>query len=463
MLDNNLKIAKLWQKYYLQNNYYHQDIHRLVKKIIPPDASILEFSSRGGELLAELPNKNKTASEFDNGLLQLLYSKNKKTRVIDAKKLPSRSKKKYDYILLSHTLSEIDNIQDFIGKIKVLCRDDTKIVVFHFNYLWKPLLDTVEVLGLIMPSQKEPNWLSQSDIDNFFILESFVKVKQGQSFLFPFFVPFVSDLLNRIFSQIPPFSYFCLTRYAVYKPIKEKKDFSVSIIIPARNEAGNMKRIFNKIPSLGTSTEIIFVEGHSRDDTYATIKKEIANYKGPLKASLCKQKGKGKGNAVRLGFSKAHNELLMILDADLTVDPKELPIARYVPRDGIADFVMGSRLVYPMEKLAMRTLNIFGNKFFSIAFSFLLDQRIKDTLCGTKVLFRKDYLMIAKNRKFFGDFDPFGDYDLIFGASRLNLKIVEVPIRYKERTYGKTNISRFRHGLLLLQMVLFAARKLKFN
>ena len=166
---------------------------------------------------------------------------------------------------------------------------------------------------------------------------------------------------------------------------------------------------------------------------------------------------------MRLGFSKAHNELLMILDADLTVDPKELPKFYCAVRDGIADFVMGSRLVYPMEKLAMRTLNIFGNKFFSIAFSFLLDQRIKDTLCGTKVLFRKDYLMIAKNRKFFGDFDPFGDYDLIFGASRLNLKIVEVPIRYKERTYGKTNISRFRHGLLLLQMVLFAARKLKFN
>ena len=115
-----------------------------------------------------------------------------------------------------------------------------------------------------------------------------------------------------------------------------------------------------------------------------------------------------------------------------------------------------------MEEKAMRFLNLLGNKFFSLMFSWLLDQRFKDTLCGTKVLFKSDYEQLKKGRKFFGEFDPFGDFDLIFGASKLNLKLVEIPIRYKERTYGMTNIRRFRHGLLLFKMCFFAFKKIKF-
>jgi len=121
----------------------------------------------------------------------------------------------------------------------------------------------------------------------------------------------------------------------------------------------------------------------------------------------------------------------------------------------------GSRLVYPMEHEAMRYLNLLGNKFFSMAFSWLLGERIKDTLCGTKVLFRRDYECIAANRSYFGEFDPFGDFDLLFGASKLNLKILEVPIRYQERTYGETNIHRFTHGWLLLKMTVYGFFRLK--
>jgi glycosyltransferase involved in cell wall biosynthesis len=213
---------------------------------------------------------------------------------------------------------------------------------------------------------------------------------------------------------------------------------------------------------MGTKSEVIFVEGHSKDNTHQAIKEEIKRYKGPIKSRIFKQKGKGKGDAVRLGFSKAKGDLLMILDADLTVDPKELPKFYKVAISGKGDLIVGSRLVYPMDKQAMRMLNHLGNKFFSLAFSFLLGQRIKDTLCGTKVLLRSDYEKIKANRNIFGDFDPFGDFDLIFGASKLNLKIIEIPIRYKERTYGETNISRFKHGLLLLRMMIFAAKNIKF-
>jgi glycosyltransferase involved in cell wall biosynthesis len=165
---------------------------------------------------------------------------------------------------------------------------------------------------------------------------------------------------------------------------------------------------------------------------------------------------------VRLGFQHAQGDILMILDADLTVPPEDLPRFYNALYKGRAEFINGVRLVYPMEKEAMRFLNLLGNKFFSLVFSWLLGQPIKDTLCGTKALWKTDYERIAANRSYFGDFDPFGDFDLLFGAAKLNLKIIEVPIRYRERTYGTTNISRWKHGWLLLRMVFFALRRIKF-
>jgi glycosyltransferase involved in cell wall biosynthesis len=235
----------------------------------------------------------------------------------------------------------------------------------------------------------------------------------------------------------------------------------VSVIVPARNEAGNIRRILRETPEMGGGTELIFVEGHSTDDTAGEIERAIAETPG-RRAVLLRQTGKGKGDAVRLGFAAAEGEILMILDADLTVPSETLPRFYEALRSGKGEFANGVRLVYPMEKEAMRFLNLVGNKFFSLAFSWLLGQPVKDTLCGTKALWRVDYEKIAKNRSCFGDFDPFGDFDLLFGAARLNLKIMEVPIRYRERSYGRTNISRWRHGWLLLRMVLFAVRRIKF-
>jgi glycosyltransferase involved in cell wall biosynthesis len=212
---------------------------------------------------------------------------------------------------------------------------------------------------------------------------------------------------------------------------------------------------------MGGGTEIIFVEGHSKDDTYATIESEIRK-RPQVDCKLYRQTGKGKGDAVRLGFEKANGDILMILDADLTVAPSDLPRFYEAIASGKGEFINGVRLVYPMENEAMRFFNLLGNKFFSWAFTWLLGQPTKDTLCGTKVLWRSDYARIAQNRSYFGNFDPFGDFDLLFGAAKLNLKIVEVPIRYGARRYGETNIKRWTHGWLLLRMVFFAARRIKF-
>jgi len=253
---------------------------------------------------------------------------------------------------------------------------------------------------------------------------------------------------------------FTLARPFQTKPVEKRKP-SVSIIIPARNEAGNIKAIFERTPEMGKQTELVFVEGHSQDNTLQHVKNQIANH--PQKtAIILNQEGKGKGDAVRLGFSKSKGDILMIMDADLTVAPEDLPRFYNALVSNKGEFINGVRLIYPMEKHAMRFLNILGNKAFSFLFTFLLGQPIKDTLCGTKVLWKKDYQRIAANRAYFGDFDPFGDYDLIFGATKLNLKIIDMPIRYRERTYGETNIQRWKHGWLLLRMVVFAARRLKF-
>jgi glycosyltransferase involved in cell wall biosynthesis len=244
-------------------------------------------------------------------------------------------------------------------------------------------------------------------------------------------------------------------------PLPSAGNETVSVVIAARNEAGNIEKIFERVPEMGGGTEIVFVEGGSTDDTYEVIQAAIARH--PERGCrLYRQPGKGKGDAVREGFRRSTGDVLMILDADLTVAPEDLPKFFDALISGRGEFVNGVRLVYPMEERAMRLFNLAGNKFFSWAFSWLLGQPIKDTLCGTKVLRRETYDEIAANRAAFGDFDPFGDFDLIFGAARLNLKIAEMPIRYRERTYGETNIRRWTHGWLLLRMVVFAMSRIKF-
>ena len=247
------------------------------------------------------------------------------------------------------------------------------------------------------------------------------------------------------------------------KPVvqNQSRNPSISIIVPTRNEAGNIKPVFKRIPKIFKDYELIFVEGHSTDNTLEEISKQIKLHP-QVRSSCYTQQGKGKGDAVRFGFSKAVGDILMILDADLTMPPENLPRFYDALVNGIGDFINGVRLVYPMEKDAMRFFNFIGNKFFSMVFTFLLGQPIKDSLCGTKILWKSDYEEIAANRDYFGDFDPFGDFDLLFGAAKLNLKIVDMPIRYSERVYGETNIQRWKHGWLLLKMVIFAAKRLKF-
>jgi SAM-dependent methyltransferase len=371
----------------------------------------------------------------------------------------------FDVIILSNVIGYFDNISNVLNEIKKLCKPHTRVVITYYSRLWEPLLKLGEIVG-IKKKTEQLNWLSVNDIKNLLYLSDFDTFRTAYRMLVPIYIPLLSTFFNRYIARLPFFSKFTLNRFVFARPFfssDNKSEYSVSIVIPARNESGNIENAILRMPKFGKHLEIIFVEGNSTDDTWQKIIEIQSKYCDSHDIKILQQPGKGKGDAVRAGYNIASGDILMILDADLTVSPEDLPKFYVAIASGKGEFINGSRLVYPMQKHAMRPLNTIGNKFFSSAFSWLLEQPIKDTLCGTKVMFRTDYLKLAENRKFFGNFDPFGDFDLIFGAYKLNLKIIDLPIRYQERTYGDTNISRFRHGFLLLKMVIFAAGKIKFR
>jgi hypothetical protein len=364
----------------------------------------------------------------------------------------------FDFIILSDTINDLWDVQRVFEQVRPLCTPRTRLVINFYSHLWEPTLALLQRLGLASPTLDQ-NWLTREDVSGMLHLAGFEAIRFTKEVLWP--LP-LGGFADRFLVRFWPFSELALANFVIARPAPEPVSPSkVSVIVPARNESGNVQAIFERTPQMGRETELVFVEGHSSDDTYAAIEREMAAHP-QVQSVLFRQTGIGKGDAVRLGYAKATGDVLMILDADLTVPPEDLPRFYDALVSGKGEFINGVRLVYPMEKEAMRGLNFLGNKFFSLAFSWMLGQPVKDTLCGTKVLWRADYEQIAAKRAYFGDFDPFGDFDLIFGAAKLNLKIIDLPIRYRERTYGSTNISRWKHGLLLFRMVAFAARRIKF-
>jgi len=371
-----------------------------------------------------------------------------------------------DFIIIDSWIHYERDIISYLEEIHLHCSKETRVIITYYSALWRPLINLATFLGW-RDKLPETNWITHEDMKNFLDLTSFEIVRRESKVLCPIRIPIISDIINRFLAPLPGVNSLNLINILIARPIfelppTESPSPSVSIVIPARNEAGNIENIIKRIPEMGDDDELIFIEGGSDDNTWETIQVMAQKYGKQRHIITTRQQGTGKGDAVRTGFSLAQKDILMILDADMTVPPENLPQFYDAIISGKGEFINGSRLVYPMEVEAMRFFNILGNKFFAMAFSFVLAQRFKDTLCGTKVLTRKNYQKLAKHRSFFGEFDPFGDFDLIFGAARLCLKIIEVPIAYQQRTYGNTNISRWRHGALLLRMLLFAARKIKF-
>jgi SAM-dependent methyltransferase len=440
---------------------YRAMLARHFRYFIPPDASVLEVGCGSGELLARLANRDVTGIDLSEKQLAQARARLPHGAFYRQAGECLAIGRSFDYIIVSDTLNLAADVQLLLERLLTVSSPRARLVINIQSQLWRPLLDGMSALRL----RRRPvasNWLARDDVINLLQLAGWEVVRCSSAILCPLPLLGLDRLINRFVLPFVPALGLAVFLVARPRPAPVAAGpRTVSVILPARNEAGNIEAAVQRVPEMGLGTELIFVEGHSRDDTWREIERVKSAYPNRRIKAL-RQTGSGKGNAVREGFAAASGDILMILDTDLTVPPEELPKFYQAVAENRVEFANGSRLVYPMETRAMRFLNMCANKAIAAAFGWLLGQPLKDTLCGTKVLRREDYQMIAAHRDYFGDFDPFGDFDLLFGASKLSLKIGDIPIRYQDRAYGTTNIHRWRHGWLLLRMMIFAAKRVRF-
>ena len=461
--ENNVDELDRWREF---NAAYHEDDYKFMQFLIPPGKRVLELGCGRGDLLASLKPSYGIGIDFGAETIARARARYPGLHFVlgdveDPQTL-SAIEGPFDYIVIADTIGMLEDIDGTLRLIHQVCAPSTRIVISYYSHLWEPVLTAAEALRL-RSKQPNVNYIANADFLNLMDLADFEMIGREQRQLLPRRWLGLGPFINRFIAPLPGIRKLCLRTYLVGRPVRQFPDrkFSVSIVIPCRNERGNIESAILRMPKFASRQEILFVEGNSSDGTFEECERVRDAYKEKWDIKVLKQDGKGKGDAVRKGFAAATGDVLMILDADLTMPPEALPKYHAVIESGKAEFVNGTRLVYPMENEAMRPLNFIANRCFAYLFSYLVNTRLTDTLCGTKVLLRKDYEVLARERGYFGNFDPFGDFDLIFGAAKQNLKIIETPIHYKARTFGETQISRFRDGWLLLKMVWFAYRKLK--
>jgi SAM-dependent methyltransferase len=442
--------------------FYQKQLTALYCSIIPPGSRVLELGSGQGELLSALQPAYGVGIELSSVFVEQARQRHPHLHFLQGDVHLLNLDEQFDYIICSDLVNDLWDVLQVLERLLPHCQGSTRLILNAYSRVWELPRRLAEKLGLVK-KQLAQNWLTANDLNNLLYLAGFESIRSFTAILCPVYFPLLGVLLNRYLGRIWPFDQLGLANLMVARPRPQPKSVEpvVSVIVPARNEEGNIPQIFERIPEMGAGTELVFVEGHSKDDTYGAIERAMQKFP-QVRAKLITQPGIGKGDAVRAAASQASGDLFMILDADLTVAPEDLPRFYQAWRSGKAEMVNGVRLVYPMDERAMRFMNQVANKFFSLAFTWLLSQSVKDTLCGTKVLSRSHYEMILANRHWFGAIDPFGDFDLLFGAAKYNLRIVDLPIRYGARKYGETNIQRWRHGWLLLKMVMVALRRLKF-
>ncbi|MFO7871863.1 MAG: glycosyltransferase family 2 protein [Kiritimatiellia bacterium] len=401
--------------------------------------------------------------EFDDGiLLRLIECKNKsllRSDSLQSDVCPVSGEK--IAILLNGNLNHHHDIQALLLSLFPFIQRQSRVVAVIFNPYLRFLVRLANALG-IRKGEMPTTFLTKADLSSIAKISGYEVVRLRNAAFSPVRFLGLGTLLNRFLTAVPLLRWLSFANVVVMRPVKpDREPPSLSVVIPARNEAGNIENAVKRIPDLNCELEIIFVEGHSTDNTWQEIERVSNEYRNRFNIKCLHQDGKGKCNAVRAGFAAASKDLLAVLDADLTMPPEKLPYFYNAYRTGKADFINGSRLLYPMQGQAMRTLNKIGNVFFARLLSWIMGQRITDSLCGTKLIRRDDYRRLCKWREDFGDFDPFGDFELLFFTASTGLGIVDVPIRYMDREYGTTNISRFRHGYMLFKMVLIGFIKLK--
>jgi ubiquinone/menaquinone biosynthesis C-methylase UbiE len=444
------------------NSYYYKQLLRQLKFIIEKNSRVLHIRSGIGFILDKLEPSFGVGIEDSQKMIEESQKRYPNLKFVNQSPEDIQLDEKFDYILIN-SIEDIVDVQAVLNGVYKCCHPGTRIIIVNYHFLWHPFVRLAEKLKLKSP-QSMHNWISSYDINNLLHLSGFEPLQNRTIIFFPYNIPGISYVLNRFFAKLPLFRFFTMNRLNIARPLFETTgEYTVSIIVPCKNEAGNIEDAVRRIPQLGSHTEIIFGDDKSTDGTPDIVREMMLKY--PEKdIKLVDSPGISKAMNVWTCFDSAKGDILMILDADLTVIPEELPYFYEAISTRKGEFINGSRLVYPMHKDAMRLFNVIGNKFFSIAFTYILETKIKDTLCGTKVLWRTDYEHIKKLRGSWGINDRWCDYELIFGAAKRHLKIVDLPVHYMERTYGETKMTnRIKNGLVMLKMCRAALMKIKFS
>ena len=462
--------------YFQRNIRYHQQLIDACRQFLNPDSRVLELGCSTGELLAALQPAHGVGVDLSPRSIEQAQARHPRYTWIvgDMESLPNHPAlaQPFDLVIVEDSVTYLYDIQVFLQTIKRLMHPGSRLLISSWNWLWQPILRLGERLKVKVPDLDiRENWVSASALENLLILADYEVLSAQPGLLIPYDLGLLSDAINSL-SYAPLVRRLTLLNLLVARPLYPdpalRREYSVSVIIPTRNERGNIQALVERTPNMGSYTELIFVDGSSSDGTVEEIQRWMALRPDRDIRFLAQEEAqdeltppnlmlkKGKGDAVRKGFSAARGDILMILDSDISVAPEDMTRFYEALAGGKARFANGTRFTYEFEAAAMKPLNKLGNVFFSLAFTWLLGQRITDTLCGTKALFREDYERIAANRAHFGNFDPFGDFDLIFGAAWLGLPMIDVPVRYLARTYGESKVRVSKHGPLLGQMSLIA-------
>lgn len=456
------EIAYTREEWRRRNRYYHNEMMRYYKFQVQEGSSVLELGCGTGSLLAALKPARGVGVDLSEEMVKIAKQKYKDLEFHCADVEDFEIGEKFDYIIISGTLGEINDIQNFLKKVSLFANSDTRIIIGYYNHLWEPILKLAEKLKLKMPEGNH-NWLSVEDIENFLHIADYDVIRRDFFLLLPKHVPVLTPLFNKLIAKFPVIKRFCLAQFVIGRlqvPPDNAEILTSSVVITCRDEKENIEGLIRRIPEMGKHTEIIFVEGHSKDGTREEIQRMVEGY--PEKdIKLLVQDGIGQGDAFRKGYDNAKGDFVLWLEADLTTPPEELSKFWDAYIAGRCEYANGTRLVYEFEKEAMPLINFLGNRVFGNLFTWLLGQRFTDTLCGLKAISKRNYMRIRRQIDFFGNFDPFGDFELIFGVVKNNLKVAEIPVKYKPRTYGETKTKPFRHGLLLLKMGWVAFKKFK--
>ena len=434
--------------------------------MVPSGLTILELGCGQGDLLDALRPQYGVGVDFSRQMIARAQKRHPHLNFLCADAHRLAFKTKFDIIILSDLINDLWDVQAVFTAMHSFCHDGTRVIINFFNNVWQIPMGVARKANLAA-DLLEQNWLAPEDVTNLLRLSGFEKISHQTKILLPVRWPLLEPLANRFLVNLPFFHLFGLTNFIIARPATpavkgshHKAGPLVSVIVPARNEAGNIRDLIRQADIPGYRTELIFVEGGSTDGTAEVIRRTAGEFTGE-NCRLIKQPGQGKGDAVRAGFNAAGGDILIILDADMTVPPQYLPRFTEALVSGKGDFINGVRLVYPLEDKSMRFLNMVINKLFSLLISWLLGQPVKDTLCGTKALWKGDYERMRQNPDYPSPMDPFGDFDLLFNAARIHLRIVDLPVRYRRRRYGDTKIKRWRHGWVLMKMFFLTARRIK--